>query len=160
MIPLRWWYLGLIILIYLQLNYFTLLWMFAHLFAWAFVGICLYDIFSLNSDLSATKLWILSELTPKMSSPPFGEFGGDYKALSTCSLICSSSSFIMTTIFCISAWLLLDPVVLISRPISWAMKPSFCQFRVHFHALSCGSIVDGWSVVGVPRWCRASQCSR
>ena len=36
----------------------------------------------------------------------------------TCSLICSNSSFIWTTIFCISAWLLFDPSVLISRPIS------------------------------------------
>ena len=42
----------------------------------------------------------------------------DYRALRTCSLICSNSSFIFTTMFCISAWLLLEPVVLISRPIS------------------------------------------
>ena len=48
-----------------------------------------------------------------------------YITLSTCSLICSSSSFIFTTMFCISARLLLLPVVLISRPISWAMKPNF-----------------------------------
>ena len=48
-----------------------------------------------------------------------------YITFSTCSLICSSSSFILTTMFCISAWLDLEPVVLISRPISWAMKPSF-----------------------------------
>ena len=41
-----------------------------------------------------------------------------YSALSTCSLICSSSSFIFTTIFCISAWFDFEPVVLISRPIS------------------------------------------
>ena len=41
-----------------------------------------------------------------------------YITFSTCSLICSSSSFICTTIFCISAWLDLLPSVLISRPIS------------------------------------------
>lgn len=41
-----------------------------------------------------------------------------YITFNTCSLICSSSSFIITTIFCISAWLLFEPVVLISRPIS------------------------------------------
>ena len=50
---------------------------------------------------------------------PFGEVGwGFYSALSTCSLICSNSSFIWTTMFCISAWLDFEPVVLISRPIS------------------------------------------
>ena len=54
--------------------------------------------------------------------PPLSLF---HSTFSTCSLICSSSSFIMTTMFCISAWLLLLPVVLISRPISCAMKPSF-----------------------------------
>lgn len=48
-----------------------------------------------------------------------------YSTLSDCSLIFSSSSFIRTTSFCMSAWLDLDPIVLISRPISWAMKPSF-----------------------------------
>ena len=37
----------------------------------------------------------------------------DYMTLSTCSLICSSSSFMRTTMFCISATLLLEPVVLI-----------------------------------------------
>lgn len=41
-----------------------------------------------------------------------------YITFSTCSLICSSSSFICTTIFCISAWFDLLPSVLISRPIS------------------------------------------
>ena len=41
-----------------------------------------------------------------------------YITLSTCSLICSSSSFIWTTIFCISAWFDLLPNVLISLPIS------------------------------------------
>jgi len=41
-----------------------------------------------------------------------------YRAFNTCSLICSNSSFILTTIFCISAWLLLEPVVFISLPIS------------------------------------------
>ena len=41
-----------------------------------------------------------------------------YSALSTCSLICSSSSFMRTTMFCISAWFDFEPVVLISRPIS------------------------------------------
>ena len=48
----------------------------------------------------------------------------NYRMLSDCSLIFSSSSFILTTHFCISAWLALEPRVLISRPISWAMKPS------------------------------------
>ena len=48
-----------------------------------------------------------------------------YNTLSTCSLICSNWSFIATTTFCISAWLALEPVVLISRPISWAINPSF-----------------------------------
>lgn len=50
--------------------------------------------------------------------------GFTHRILRTCSLICSSSSFIRTTIFCICAWLALEPMVLISRPISWAMKPS------------------------------------
>ena len=59
-----------------------------------------------------------------------------YSALSTCSLICSSSSFIFTTMFCISAWLLLEPVVLISRPISWAMKPSFLPLGVSSASVS------------------------
>lgn len=49
-----------------------------------------------------------NNLTPKTS----------YNALSTCSFICSSSSFICTTMFCISAWLDFEPVVFISRPIS------------------------------------------
>src|SRR5690554_304478 len=48
-----------------------------------------------------------------------------YKTFKTCSLICSKSSFIKTTIFCISLWLDLEPKVLISRPISWVMKPNF-----------------------------------
>src|SRR5690606_9134053 len=48
-----------------------------------------------------------------------------HSTLSICSLIFSSSSFICTTSCCMGAWLALDPMVLISRPISWAMKPSF-----------------------------------
>ncbi len=60
------------------------------------------------------------------SSPiPWRGRGGSYMTFSTCSFICSSSSFMRTTMFCISARLLLLPVVLISRPISCAMKPSF-----------------------------------
>lgn len=52
-------------------------------------------------------------------------FSNGYSTLSTCSFICSSSSFIFTTMRCISALLLFEPSVLISRPISWLMKPSF-----------------------------------
>jgi len=51
-----------------------------------------------------------------------------YRMLFSCSLIFSSSSFIITTCFCISASLALEPMVLISRPISWAIKPSFLPF--------------------------------
>ena len=94
--------------------------------------------------LSPLNSW--SHITPF----PFGEgLGGEavggeavvgeavfYSALSTCSLICSSSSFIFTTMFCISAWLLLEPVVLISRPISWAMKPSFLPLGVSSSSVS------------------------
>ena len=57
---------------------------------------------------------------PPLEDPSFREGEGwvVYMTLSTCSLICSSSSFILTTMFCISAMLDLLPVVLISRPIS------------------------------------------
>ena len=48
-----------------------------------------------------------------------------YNTFNTCSLICSRISFIFTTMICISLWLLLLPSVLISRPISCAIKPSF-----------------------------------
>ena len=92
----------------------------------------------------------LARLLEHITPLPFGEgLGGEavggeavvgeavfYSALSTCSLICSSSSFIFTTMFCISAWLLLEPVVLISRPISWAMKPSFLPLGVSSSSVS------------------------
>lgn len=42
----------------------------------------------------------------------------DQTTLSTCSLIFSSSSFMSTTSFCMSELLALEPMVLISRPIS------------------------------------------
>ena len=48
-----------------------------------------------------------------------------YKTFNTCSLICSSSSFISTTIFCISLWFDFEPSVFTSLPISWAINPSF-----------------------------------
>ena len=48
-----------------------------------------------------------------------------YNTFRTCSLICSRMSFIFTTMICISLWLLLLPRVLISRPISCAIKPNF-----------------------------------
>ena len=48
-----------------------------------------------------------------------------HKMFSDCSRIFSSSSFIRTTAFWIPAWFALDPVVFISRPISWIMNPSF-----------------------------------
>ena len=42
----------------------------------------------------------------------------DYKMFIDCSRIFSSSSFIFTTVCCMPEWLALEPVVLISRPIS------------------------------------------
>ena len=48
-----------------------------------------------------------------------------YRMFMLCSRIFSSSSFILTTHCWMPAWLALEPVVLISRPISWMMKPSF-----------------------------------
>src|SRR5690606_27932330 len=48
-----------------------------------------------------------------------------HSTLSICSLIFSSSSFICTTSCCMGAKLALDPMVLISLPISWAIKPNF-----------------------------------
>ena len=48
-----------------------------------------------------------------------------YITLRTCSLICSSSSFIFTTIICISAWFDLEPNVFISRPHFLADKAEF-----------------------------------
>ena len=68
---------------------------------------------------------LLLRFPPRSHSPPSEGQGRSYSAFSTCSLICSSSSFICTTMFCISAWFDFEPVVLISRPISWAIKPSF-----------------------------------
>src|SRR5690606_4512529 len=55
-------------------------------------------------------------------------FHGFYKTLSSCSLIFSSSSFMRTTTCWMPAWLAFEPRVLISRPISWEMKPSFFPF--------------------------------
>ncbi len=49
----------------------------------------------------------------------------NYNTFSTCSFICSSSSFIRTTSFCISLWFDLEPRVFTSRPISCAMNPNF-----------------------------------
>jgi hypothetical protein len=61
-----------------------------------------------------------------------------YRRLSICSLIFSSSSFIFTTNFCIGASFDLDPMVLISRPISWEIKfiffPMIFRFPV-FHEI-------------------------
>ena len=48
-----------------------------------------------------------------------------YRTFNTCSLICSRSSFISTTIFCISLLFDFEPRVFTSLPISWAMNPSF-----------------------------------
>ena len=48
-----------------------------------------------------------------------------YRIFMDCSRTFSSSCFMRTTSCCIPAWLALEPVVLISRPISWMMKPSF-----------------------------------
>src|SRR5690554_2733577 len=48
-----------------------------------------------------------------------------YMIFRICSLIFSSSSFISTTNRWISVWFALLPMVLISRPISWQIKPSF-----------------------------------
>ena len=47
-----------------------------------------------------------------------------YRTLRTCSLIFSRSSFICTTWRCMPTWWALLPRVLISRPSSWAKKPS------------------------------------
>ena len=48
-----------------------------------------------------------------------------YRMLATCSLIFSSSSFILTTKTWMSASFALEPKVLISLPISWAINPNF-----------------------------------
>ena len=58
-------------------------------------------------------------------SPRPGGATGRYKMLLSCSLIFSSSSFMPTTRCCTVASLALEPMVLISRPISWARKASF-----------------------------------
>ena len=51
--------------------------------------------------------------------------GRGYRMLLSCSFIFSSSSFMPTTRCCTVASLALEPMVLISRPISWARKASF-----------------------------------
>ena len=59
-----------------------------------------------------------------------------YNMLRDCSLIFSRSSFILTTSFWMSVLFAFEPVVLISRPISCAMKPSFLPGNGSFSIVS------------------------
>lgn len=60
----------------------------------------------------------------------------NHSTLRLCSFIFSSSSFMRTTSFWMSWSLALEPIVLISRPISWAINPSLRPGASSFSTVS------------------------
>src|SRR6476620_9684673 len=84
--------------------------------------------------------------------------GNYYNTFNICSFNFSSSSFISTTHFCMAASYALEPVVLISRPISWRTKDNFfpldsswswrieVKYSQWFFNLTCSSVMSSFSI--------------